>query len=61
MKRIAAHSMLEGLKIDRALCTVMIDKYREDWVDVAEKPRPKDGFQRLVDYMDYRNLNVGMR
>jgi len=53
--------MLEGLKIDRALCTVMIERYREDWVDVAEIPGPKDGFQSLVDYMGYRNLNVGMR
>ena len=61
MKRMAAESMLEGMRIDREKCLYMVDKYRTDWVDVVEKPRPEEGFSSLQEYMNYRNQNVGMR
>ncbi|KAJ5027551.1 isoprenoid synthase domain-containing protein [Bipolaris maydis] len=60
MKRMAAESMLKGMKIDRERCLYMVDKYRTDWVDVVEKPRPEEGFSSLKEYMNYRNQNVGM-
>lgn len=59
MKCMAAESMLKGMNIDRERCLYMVDKYRTEWVDVVEKPRPEEGFSSLQEHTKYSSQKFG--